>query len=347
MVTPPGWRATIQFKAFTFSSERGGHVKHLEVKEHVEEVQLWAWLFWTEARSPNGQTSQKNTECLKSIVEGKASVEQQEHITNIKPACIVLFHGNCYDMAAKGRHPHYKAILDELQANGEPGRLYLLLTIDYPGFGLVEGHPGQPAICQAGRATVNYVRDELKVKPGSIFCMGHSIGTGVAALTYEYFLSEKVALGALFLVSAFTSTENVVPTFRLYNIPVAGLASDVDRDELMQWDPWLIADTLENIGKGNYGMAWRVILTHERGGHSIPSKYSVELFEKLMESHPPIERPSPPFEHDHKPHRASWSQGARATLLLTHDTSHQEAPAQPSIVKELVKLLVDGSSYPK
>lgn len=79
------------------------------------------------------------------------------------------------------------------------------MAIEYPGYGLYEGSPDEQTIIEDTEAVYEYLIKKLNINPKNILLYGRSIGTGPAS-----YLASRKEVGALILMSAFTSIRAVV-----------------------------------------------------------------------------------------------------------------------------------------
>ena len=96
--------------------------------------------------------------------------------------------------------------------------------MEYPGYGVYRGSPDETTIIKDAEAVYDYLTLKLNVKPKNILVFGRSIGTGPAT-----YLASQKDLGALILMSAFTSIRAAVKDF-------AG-----------KWAQYLIKERLNNL----------------------------------------------------------------------------------------------------
>lgn len=80
-----------------------------------------------------------------------------------------------------------------------------VLLVEYPGYGMYPGRPGEHTICEDADDIVNYLTGELQWRVGNLLVFGRSIGAGPAC-----FLAAKYEVGALVLISPYTSLRAVV-----------------------------------------------------------------------------------------------------------------------------------------
>lgn len=80
--------------------------------------------------------------------------------------------------------------------------------MEYPGYGLYKGLPNDANIMEDAEALYDFLTTRLKVKARNIIAFGRSIGSGPAT-----HLASKREIGALVLMSAFTSIRGAVKDF--------------------------------------------------------------------------------------------------------------------------------------
>ncbi len=87
------------------------------------------------------------------------------------------------------------------QADKFPASLYL---VNYPGYNGHDGKPSEKAIFRSALATYDYLTNEQNVSPDSIYLMGRSIGSPVAA-----YVAKNRKVKGLILVTPFDKLSNV------------------------------------------------------------------------------------------------------------------------------------------
>ncbi|KRX08467.1 hypothetical protein PPERSA_12948 [Pseudocohnilembus persalinus] len=121
------------------------------------------------------------------------------------PYFLIYFHGNGEDINQS------IDLLDHIRINLNVN----ILAMEYPGYGVYKGSPNDKIIQEDAEIVYQYLRNDFNLSPKQIILLGRSIGSGVAT-----YLASKQQIGALILVSAFTSirgvTENLVGTFASY-----------------------------------------------------------------------------------------------------------------------------------
>ena len=108
---------------------------------------------------------------------------------------LVYFHGNAEDLGCTyGLINH---IGSTLQIH--------VLAVEYPGYGVYKGKTSASHIQDDAEIVYQFLTDEMRLKPRSLFIMGRSIGSGPAT-----WLAAHHRVGALILMSAYTSLRSVV-----------------------------------------------------------------------------------------------------------------------------------------
>lgn len=128
-----------------------------------------------------------------------------------------------------------------------------MLAVEYPGYGLYKGTPNDAMIMKDTEAVYDFFVKKLNVKHQNIVIFGRSIGSGPAT-----YLASQREVGALILMSAFTSIRDVVKDF-------AG-----------KWAQYLVKqrfNNLEMIAKVNCP----IFLIHGQKDKLIPYTHSEEL----------------------------------------------------------------------
>ena len=93
-----------------------------------------------------------------------------------------------------------------------------VLIIDYQGYGLSDGKPGEEGTYLDAEAAWNYLVDEKQINPDNIIIFGRSLGGAVAT-----WLATQVTPGALILESTFTSIVEIAKHYYPY-LPVSIIA---------------------------------------------------------------------------------------------------------------------------
>ncbi|TNF53889.1 alpha/beta hydrolase [bacterium] len=124
---------------------------------------------------------------------------------------VLIFHGNA------GNITHRDIILQGFNRLG-----YAVLLIDYQGYGKSEGTPSEKNLYLDGKASLEWLGKEKKVKPTEIVLFGKSLGSGVAVE-----LATKDSFKGLILESPFTSIASVARSHFPYKFfPVSLLLID-------------------------------------------------------------------------------------------------------------------------
>lgn len=107
------------------------------------------------------------------------------------PGCgaVVYFHGNAGTLVDRA------FVADHFSRRG-----FGVLLVDYRGYGLSDGTPGEEGLYRDGRAAYRHAVRELDHPPGRVALAGHSLGSAVAAE-----VAAEVSPGALVLTGAFTT----------------------------------------------------------------------------------------------------------------------------------------------
>ena len=108
----------------------------------------------------------------------------------INNATLLAFHGNAGNMGD---------FIYTLLPYYELG--YNLALIDYRGFGLSGGRPGEQGLYNDAQAAWHWLTTEKKISPSNIYLLGYSLGGGVAS----YLAAQQPEAGGLILESTFTS----------------------------------------------------------------------------------------------------------------------------------------------
>jgi len=101
--------------------------------------------------------------------------------SNQATMCCIHFHGNACDIA----QIKVCAERESYCFNAH----YLL--VEYPRFGISDGHPCESTINEIARTVYSYVVNELKVDHSRIVLMGRSIGTGFISYDIKCYMIHK------------------------------------------------------------------------------------------------------------------------------------------------------------
>lgn len=112
---------------------------------------------------------------------------------------IIYCHGNMEDATSGGGR------FSEIADNG-----YTIATIEYPGYGLADGHPNEADCYRNAHRLYDWLVGERGFSGGEIFVVGYSLGTGVAV---ELAATREVA--GLWLEAPFLSASRVITRIRL------------------------------------------------------------------------------------------------------------------------------------
>mmetsp|Transcript_25355 Transcript_25355/g.22397 ORF Transcript_25355/g.22397 Transcript_25355/m.22397 type:complete len:152 (-) Transcript_25355:445-900(-) len=108
---------------------------------------------------------------------------------------MIYFHGNGEDIYLA--YDLLTHIRNNLNIN--------VLAVEYPGYGLYQGASSDSQILADAEAVFDYLTFKMKHNAKNIIIFGRSIGSGPAA-----WLAARKSVGALVLMSAFTSIRAVV-----------------------------------------------------------------------------------------------------------------------------------------
>jgi len=79
-----------------------------------------------------------------------------------------------------------------------------VMTVDYPGFGLSAGRPGEPGCYRAAEAAWRYAVEQRGIAPSDVILFGRSLGAALAAR-----VASRNDCGAIAILSGFTSVPSV------------------------------------------------------------------------------------------------------------------------------------------
>eukprot|EP01038_Epipyxis_sp_PR26KG_P007608 gene7608-10359_t len=82
------------------------------------------------------------------------------------------------------------------------------MIIDYPRFGISDGHPNEVVMDEVAICVFDYVTKALQVPPSRIVLIGRSIGTGPACSVAAYAESQGKSVASVILQSPYTSLRN-------------------------------------------------------------------------------------------------------------------------------------------
>lgn len=122
-------------------------------------------------------------------------------------ATLLFFHGNAGNISHR---------LDSIQIFNQLG--LSVLIVDYRGYGLSEGKPGEQGSYKDARAAWTHLLEVREVPAQQIVIFGRSLGGGVAS-----WLAAQEQAGALILESSFTSIPDIGAHYYPY-LPVSLLA---------------------------------------------------------------------------------------------------------------------------
>ena len=107
----------------------------------------------------------------------------------------IYYHGNAEDLG----------LAYELCAHLRRHLKTHVLIVEYPGYGMYPGRPSAEAICEDADAIMLFLCETMHWSTDNFLVLGRSIGTGPAC-----YLASKYSIGALVLISAYTSLRSVV-----------------------------------------------------------------------------------------------------------------------------------------
>lgn len=116
---------------------------------------------------------------------------------------MVYFHGNSEDLGQA--HQFIKYIQLSIDAH--------IIVVEYPGYGVYEGTPNEQNVLNDSHRVIEFLLEVLKWKVQDIIVMGRSIGTGPAC-----YLASMYKLGALALISPYTSLRGIIDNMPLGNL---------------------------------------------------------------------------------------------------------------------------------
>jgi len=128
-----------------------------------------------------------------------------------------------------------------------------VLAVEYPGYGLYKGAPCDDQILSDSETVFDYLTSKLNIHPKDIIIFGRSMGSGPAT-----YLASRKNLGALVLMSAFTSIRAVV------------------RDLAGKWATYLVKERFNNLEYMSR-VTCPSFLIHGLRDSLIPYKQSQEL----------------------------------------------------------------------
>jgi pimeloyl-ACP methyl ester carboxylesterase len=156
---------------------------------------------------------------------------------------LIYFHGNGEDI-----HLAYDLlshIRNTMQVN--------VLGVEYPGYGMYQGTSSDTGILEDSEALYDFLVTKLRIDPQDLILFGRSIGSGPAA-----YLASRKPVGALVLMSAFTSIRAVV------------------KDLAGKWATYLIKERFNNLDCISKVMC-PTFFVHGLRDSLIPFKHSQDL----------------------------------------------------------------------
>lgn len=110
---------------------------------------------------------------------------------------LVYFHGNSEDLG--GAYNFLKFVQFRIEAH--------IISVEYPGYGVYKGQPTESSILNDASRVLEFIQKVLKWPTKDVIALGRSIGTGPAC-----YLASMNSLGALALISPYTSIRGIVKT---------------------------------------------------------------------------------------------------------------------------------------
>ena len=119
-------------------------------------------------------------------------------VRSVEPSEVIMiyFHGNAEDI---GKNKEFMTLISKSLS-------IHVLAVEYPGYGMYKGEPSEQAILSDAERVLEFVKTVLLWPSQNIIICGRSIGTGPSC----YLASKLKSLGALALISPFTSIRRVV-----------------------------------------------------------------------------------------------------------------------------------------
>eukprot|EP00658_Telonema_sp_P-2_P003833 TRINITY_DN11433_c0_g1_i2.p1 TRINITY_DN11433_c0_g1~~TRINITY_DN11433_c0_g1_i2.p1 ORF type:complete len:602 (+),score=132.50 TRINITY_DN11433_c0_g1_i2:142-1947(+) len=112
---------------------------------------------------------------------------------------LVYAHGNCEDMW--NSHQLFMLLRTSLNVH--------VLSFEYPGYGICPGKPTEASTTSNLEVVCDFLTDQLGFTQEDIILFGRSIGTGICI----HYAATHQGLGALVLLSAFSSIHDVIDSF--------------------------------------------------------------------------------------------------------------------------------------
>ncbi len=132
-----------------------------------------------------------------------------------------------------------------------------MVAVEYPGYGIYKGTPNESKILEDAEAVYDYFVTNLKVDPQDVIIFGRSIGSGPSS-----YLASKKNIGALVLMSAFTSIRSVV------------------KDLAGSWATYLIKERFDNLNAISK-VTCPTFIVHGQSDTLIPFNHSKQLHGKI------------------------------------------------------------------
>jgi len=113
--------------------------------------------------------------------------------SGVEPLTVLFLHGNAGNISHR---------LEKLRILRDLGASVLI--VDYRGYGLSGGRPGEAGLYRDARAACDHLVRERGFDPGAVVLYGESLGSAVASA-----LAAEAEVGGVVLESAFTSARDV------------------------------------------------------------------------------------------------------------------------------------------
>mmetsp|Transcript_22388 Transcript_22388/g.35980 ORF Transcript_22388/g.35980 Transcript_22388/m.35980 type:complete len:375 (+) Transcript_22388:95-1219(+) len=169
---------------------------------------------------------------------------------------VIYCHGNGCDLGT---------IYEELLRYREYWQVHIL-AMEYPGYGLCKGEPGEKSINEAVFSVYDYITQQLRWPSLFIFFYGRSIGTGPVCKLVSTLQTQGTRVGGIILHCAYTSIRAVVSN------AIGSVAAA------------LITDRWQNI-KEVQSIDCPMLLIHGQADTLIPFTHSELLYDKCKSQH--------------------------------------------------------------
>ncbi|MDR1111367.1 MAG: alpha/beta hydrolase [Deltaproteobacteria bacterium] len=140
---------------------------------------------------------------------------------------------------------------------------YGVMAIDYEGFGLSQGSPGEEATYADAEAAWRYLEDH-GIPPGNIIIHGFSLGGAVAV---ELARAKKGYRNPLILDGTFTSLADVAES----HMPILGVAARA-----------VVGKTYDSVGRLGDISPSRLLVLHSQDDDVVPYALGRELYEAYL-----------------------------------------------------------------